>query len=359
MHKKLSLVLLLAIAIVTSTLAQTETDDDLQALLDSYCSLNAPAVALYVWTPDAAYGAATGVVELNGEALTLDDRFRIGSVSKTYTAVATLQLVSEGAIDLDAPIAEYLPTDFVDSIDGAEAVTVRHLLTMSSGLYEYLQDDFYNAVDDDPNFDWTPEIALEDFVFGQEAVFEPGTEFEYTNTNYLLLQLIIEAVTDKPLHEVVRDNILDPIGAEDTYTQVQESLPGGFVHGYEDLDGDGELDDATDINDGAGMGDGALVATAADVARFYEALFYEEILLEDAMVTAMLVDPLGNEYGMGIEVFQDDEYGLIYGHSGSVLGFTSDARYFADEEIIVVLLHADLELDDTLIYEAVALVIGE
>ena len=359
MHKRLALVLILAVAIMTSAMAQTETDDDLQALLDSYRSADAPAVALYVWTPDATYGAVTGVVELDGEAATLDDRFRIGSVSKTYTAVATLQLVDEGLIDLDAPIADYLPAELVDNIDGTDNVTVRYLLTMSSGLYEYLQDDFYNAVDDDPSFAWTPEIAIENFVFGEEAVFEPGEEFEYTNTNYLLLQLIIESVTDQPLHEIVREYILDPIGAESTYTQIQETLPGEFVHGYEDLNGDGELDDTTDINDGAGMGDGALIATAADVASFYEALFYEESLLEDTTLTAMLVDPLGSQYGMGIEVIEDDEYGLIYGHSGSVLGFTSDARYFAEEDVIVVLLHADLELDDAIMYEAVDLLLGE
>jgi len=359
MYKLFSVVMILVLYVTGASFAQDETNNALQNLLESYRDAGSPAVTLFVWTPDATYSAATGIVDVeSGELITADARFRIGSVSKTYTSVVTLQLVDEGLIDVDAPISTYLP-EMTANIDGAEAVTVRQLLTMTSGLYEYLNDDFYDAILDDPNQDWTPTRAIEAYVYDEPAFFAAGTEFEYTNTNYLLLQLIVESVTGQPLHEVVREYILDPIGAANTYTQIQETLPGEFVHGYEDLDGDGTLDDAFAINDGAGMGDGALIANGQDVALFYTALFYEEDLLEDNTLAMMLVDPLESEYGMGIEVLDDADYGTIYGHSGSVLGFTSDARYFVDEEMIVVLLHADDELDFDLIWDTVDLIAGE
>lgn len=348
MLKRSLLFLIVCLAVLSASTAQ----DDIGEILDR--DPGNPAVVLYVWTPDETYAAAAGLVQIDGsEAATVEDRFRIGSVSKTYTAVTTLQLVDDGLIELDEPISTYLPADLIANLDGADAVTVRQLLNMSSGLYEYLQDDFYAAVDDNPTYTWTPEETLARFAYGEDALFEAGTDFEYTNTNYLLLELIVESVTDEPLFEVMRENIFDPIGADDTYTQIQESLPGEFVHGYEDLDGDGDLDDAFAINDGAGMGDGGLIANAEDVALFYKWLLYDGELLEDDTLEAMLTDEMGSEYGLGIEVIQDDDYGMVYGHSGSVLGFTSDVRYFWEEDIIVVLLHADLELDDSVIYEAV------
>ncbi len=358
--KRQWLVLSILLLFVSMVQAQDSTEDTLYDLLESYRAADGPGVVLYVWTPDGAYSAAIGVFELGtNDFVTPADRFRIGSVSKTYTAVATLQLVDEGLIDLDVPIRTYLADDIVSNIDGAMMVTTRQLLTMTSGLYEYLQDDFYDAVIDDPTYEWTPLETIELFVYGEQAFFEPGEAFDYTNTNYLLLELIIESVTDSSLHEFIRKNILMPIGAESTYTQIEETLPGEFVHGYEDLDGDDILDDAFAINDGAGMGDGALIATAEDVALFYQALFYDEMLLDADTLQDMLIDPLGHEYGMGVEVIDDPDYGMTYGHSGSVLGFSSDARYFVEEDVIVVLLHADLELEPDVIYEALAIVLGE
>lgn len=352
MSRRLLLIAVLLIVTLSPGFAQSDFTDALQNYLDSQRDPDDPAVAIAVWTPDATYSAATGVVELDGDPATVDSRFRLGSVSKTYTAVVILQLVEQGLIDLDAPISDYLPPEVIDDLNGAADVTTRQLLTMTSGLPEYLADEFYDAVDSDPSYTWTPLDALT-FAYGEPSTFAPGTDFEYTNTNYLLLQLIAENVTGEPLHVLVRTGILDPVDAGDTYTQIQETLPREFVHGYEDLDGDGTPEDTFAINDGAGMGDGALIATASDVTLFYVSLFYDGDLLDPATLDEMLTDPIGSEYGMGVDVLADEDYGTIYGHGGSVYGFTSIARYFADEEVIVVILHADDDIDEAWVYEIV------
>ncbi len=349
-YHRFSIVMLLMLFITSAPAAQQDTG--LQALLEDYRGPDEPAVVLHIWTPDASYSAASGQVQLNsGINATAEDRFRIGSISKTYTAATALQLVDAGLLALDAPLSRYLTPQIIVNLAGADDVTVYDLLTMSSGLAEYLLADFYFAALDDPTYAWTAAEALA-FAYDEPASFAPGDDFEYSNTNYLLLQLIIEAVTGEPLHVVMRENILQPIGATQTYTQIQEALPGGFVHGYEEIAKAGVLVDLRDFNDGAGLGDGGLVATAADVARFYQALLYDEALLEADTLDQMLTDALGNEYGMGIEVVDDPDYGLTYGHSGAVSGFSSDVRYFWGDDVIVVLLHADLELDIALLYEA-------
>lgn len=337
-------------------IAQEEVDAGLAALLDSAVADDDPAVALYIVTPDGEWALARGRANIDVPLpLAPDARFRIGSVSKTFVAVVALQLVEEGELALDDPAADYLPVDVVKALANADRATVRDLLAMTSGIPEYLEDDFLSAVDDDPTHAWTTAEVLT-FAEGHAAYFEPGEDFEYTNTNYILLQLIIESVTGEPLHIAVRERILDPLGLANTYTQVQETLPGGFVRGYAYWDDNLTLDDVSEVNDGAGLGDGALISTTVDLAAFYRALFIDESLLDSESLDAMLSDAEEDEYGLGIEVIETD-LGMAIGHGGSVFGFSSAVFYLPDEESIGVILSAYDDFDTAILDEALMLVI--
>jgi D-alanyl-D-alanine carboxypeptidase len=315
-----------------------------------------PAVALYIVTPDGEWALARGRANIDVPLpVAPDARFRIGSVSKTFVTVVALQLVEEGELTLDAPAADYLPVEIVKSLANADRATVRDLLAMTSGIPEYLEDDFWSAIFDDPSYAWTAAEVLT-FAEGKAAYFEPGEGFEYTNTNYILLQLIIESVTGEPLHIAVRERILDPLGLANTYTQVQETLPGGFVRGYAYWDDNLTLDDVSEVNDGAGLGDGALVSTTVDLAAFYRALFIDESLLDSESLDVMLSDAEEDEYGLGIEVIETD-LGKAIGHTGAVLGFNSAVFYLPDEEAIGVVLAARDDFDVSILEAALALVI--
>ncbi|MBC7869923.1 MAG: beta-lactamase family protein [Chitinophagaceae bacterium] len=325
-----------------STQAQSDLDEVLQEVLESVFDSTGPAAVLQITTPEGTWSATTGRIDTQADTPpTLESRFRIGSISKTFVAVVALQLVEEGVITLDDPINMWLPDELVENVANAEIATIRQLLSMRSGIPEYLEQEFLEAVLDDPQHVWTAPEALT-YAYDKEAYFEPDTAFLYTNTNYVLMQLVLEAAAGEPLNVLVRERILDPLALENTYTQIQEDLPDGIVHGYADVDGSGELVDVRDYNDGAGLGDGALVSTTGDLSRFYQALLQDRTLLSEESMLALLDfqdTGEGDGYSLGLNNYQTP-WGTALGHPGGVLGFSSIALYLPDQEIIVVGLFA-------------------
>jgi D-alanyl-D-alanine carboxypeptidase len=296
-------------------------------------------------TPTQHWLVAQGnVAQGSAEAITGESRFRIASTSKTFVAVVVLQLVEEGILGLDDLASQWLPPDIVANLPNAKRVTLRHLLQMRSGIPEYLEQPFFDAIAQDPfrAAPYTPTDVLA-FAYDKAAYFEPGTEFRYTNSNYILLQLVIEAATGAPLHEAVRERILGPLGMSNTYTQFHEALPGGFVHGYSGYKQDGSVVDVTDYNDGGGLGDGALVSTSGDLLRFYQALFQEKTLLSDDLLAQMLdfqeTGVPDSRYGLGVSEM-GTPWGKFYGHTGGVYGYGSLAFYNPERQVIVVSLVA-------------------
>lgn len=338
---------LLAVSLlwISAVVAQEETDF-LEAVVTDMAPDDGPALAVAMLTPDGLWTAATGLADGQRPAMT-EDRFRIGSMSKTYVAVAVLQLVEAEQLSLDDTAADWLDAAVLANLANADQATVRQLLAMRSGIDDYLvQDDFWFAVEDDPNYTWTAANALA-YADGLPALFAPDEAFNYSNSNYLLVELIFEEAAGMPLHQWMRQNIFEPLGLENTYTQVSESLPGGFVSGYEDFDGDGVAEDLSGVNDGAGLADGGLVSTVADVARFYEALFVERSLLGEAMMTELLnFQDVGDGDGYGLGLNEaDSDFGPQWGHSGGVLGFLSVGTYLPDEDLTVIVLSASADLD--------------
>jgi D-alanyl-D-alanine carboxypeptidase len=331
--------LLILLCLGTTVHAQIDVEDELRAFVEGIVPANGSAVSARITIGDDTWAAAAGLVDIkDDEPASPDSRFRIASMSKTFVAVTVLQLVEEGVLDLDDTVIDWLDEDLVEDLANADEATLLQLLTMTAGIPEYLNDDFFEAILEDPTYKWTASEVLR-YAYYYDAYFDPGDGFEYINTNYILLQLVIEAATEQPLHEVVRERILDPLELADTYTQIQETLPGDFVHGYEDIEGDSALEDVTEYNDGAGLGDGALISTTADLTRFYQALFIDGELLSEESVE-MMIDVANEEYeyGIGLEVY-DSEYGLVLGHTGGVLGFTGAVFYAPDLGAIVVILY--------------------
>ncbi len=335
--------------------------DDIQSQLDSFIAeiapSDGPAVSARITIGDQTWAAAGGlVVTSQSEKAAPDDRFRIASMSKAWLAVVVMRLAEKGVLKLNDPVTKWLPTNLTGKIANADQATIRQLLTMTSGIPEYLNDEFYAQVGQDTTHVWTAEEALT-YAYKLPASFAPGEGFEYCNSNYVLLQLIVEAATQKPMYQLMRDQIFTPLKLENTYVQVQEK-GAPFVHGYEDFDGDGQTDDVTNYNDGAGLGDGALISNTADLTRFYQAVFAHHEILSEASVQEIIdAGKNDNEYGIALEV-SEGSHGLQLGHTGSVLGFSGAVYYLPDLDATVVILYGSQSLDNAHVDKLIEIAAG-
>lgn len=341
-------ILLLSVSVLLAQDVQTTIED----VLAEYAEEDGPAVAVQLTTPEGTWVVTSGLVD-GSRPTVADDRFRIGSMSKTYVAVVALMLVEDGIFDLDDIAAEWLPDEIVENIANADVVTIRQLLSMRSGIEDYLAEDaFWEAVADDPSHEWTAAEAVQ-YAYDLPALFAPNAEFYYSNTNYLLLQLVMENATGTPLHQLIRQRLIEPLGLSNTYTQVSESMPGGFVDGWGYFNDD--LENLTDVNDGAGLADGGIISTVGDVTAFYQALLQEQSLLDDAMMSELLNfvdDGEGAAYSLGLNLGESD-IGPVWGHTGSVLGFMSAGSYLPEEDVTIIVLSATEDIDPEEVAEAI------
>ncbi|MFH8518435.1 serine hydrolase domain-containing protein [Streptomyces gelaticus] len=265
-----------------------------------------------------------GVGDLaTGSKVPRDGQVRIGSNTKTFTAVVVLQLVGEGKIRLDAPVDTYLPGLVRgDGIDGRH-MTVRQLLQHTSGLPNYS-----NYLGEEVRY-FAPRELL-GIALQHKADFAPGTDWKYSNTNYVLAGLIVEKVTGHPLAREMDRRIIKRIGLHHTYfpspgdATIREAHPKGY---YRDS-ADAPLVDVTEIDPSWGWAAGQLVSTDSDLNRFFTALLSGG-LLKDAQLTQMRTgtEPAdatfgpGARYGLGLVSKPLPCGGLYWGHGGSFPGY--------------------------------------
>ena len=315
-------------------------EDQLEAVVATGVA-GATAVAL---GPDGRVEEAAGFADLaTREALTVDHRFRIGSVTKIFVAALVLQLVAEGLLDLDGDAAPF-----------AEGITIRQLLNHTSGLDDFIGDivAFFEPYRRDPAHRWElgpgDELRL---VMEKPRLFAPGEGWAYHGSNYIVLRLIVEEKTGMTLRDALRQRILAPLGLERT-DLVEGPLRGDCARGYLPPDnpalpgGPGPVD-VTELDvpfHGAG---GGVVSTAGEIAKMLRALLGGE-LLPDRLRKEMLraVESDWNEtdrYGLGIGEItavmgrQRSPCGAAWGHIGFSAGYTAIALSSGEGERQVVL----------------------
>lgn len=253
----------------------------------------------------------------SGQPLTTHHSFRLASATTPITAATVLRLQEQGHLDIDESIADYLPADLVDRLHGANGVrrgghiTIRHLLGHTSGLFDRkLDTPFFKEVISNPGRVWQPRELVDYGIAHAAPMFAPGTDFSYSDDDYLLLHMIIEAATSQPLHVSYRHLVLDPLGMDATYHEGQEVARGRELsHPYL-----GDLD-AIAVHPSAQWGGGGLVSTVADLIRFGTAIVEGTLFEHDETLQEMLHDP-GTGYGLGIYVSPTPNRLTIVGHDG-------------------------------------------
>ncbi|MDF2443410.1 MAG: D-alanyl-D-alanine carboxypeptidase [Subtercola sp.] len=307
-----------------------------------------PGVVVLIKSPTKGDWSQTfGTAKLGSDvAMSLDDHLRIGSNTKTMTGTVILQLEQEGKLSLDDPISKYRP-----DVPNGSNITIAQLAEMRSGLFSYTSDAGFNAtLDSDPQKAWTPDELLS-IAFSHPANAGPGLEFDYSNTNIVLLGVVIEQLTGMSASQAFEERIFKPLGLTQTTLPAADdsSIPTGHPDGYQfgtnastiesyavpaaqlpaALDGTLKPVDQTDANPSWAWTAGGAISTPDDLAVYVKALVGGG-LLNDATQKLRLdsVQPMNPAnpnigYGLGIAEFSPG----IYGHDGQIPGFSSFMVY--------------------------------
>ncbi|WP_245929084.1 serine hydrolase domain-containing protein [Murinocardiopsis flavida] len=248
--------------------------------------------------------------------------FRIASLSKPFASAVLLQLVGEGKADLDDPVDQHLPGVLEH---GGDTITLRMLLSHTSGLFSYNRD--MPSVLSDRDRVWRPE-ELVAVANRHEPVFEPGTDVAYSNTNYVLVGMVIEALTGRPYSTEIENRILKPLDLTETSIPDDPVMPDPALHAYLAVPPSSGMApqplDITEFNPSRWFGTAQIVSTVSDINTFYAALFGGQVLdqpMLKEMQTVVAIDSQGVGYGLGPKHYTLTCGVKVWMHSGNIPGF--------------------------------------
>jgi D-alanyl-D-alanine carboxypeptidase len=304
-----------------------------------------PGLCAAFFRPDCGlFETAAGRANIaTGRKMTPKDHFRLASCSKPFIGVVIMQLAQEGKLSLDDPISGYLPAKIVTNIANADKATIRQLMNHTSGCYDYFNRDFSREAESHPGKKYSAIEALE-FAFNKPAAFTPpGSSYYYSNTNTILLGMIIESVLQISFTRALQERIFQPLALNETYNDYNDEALPPLARGYF-YQSDGRRKDYTEINQGYGLADGVIVTTGGDIVKFLRGLLREKRLLKPEYLAEMLkVEDAAKKAQEGLNIFvysdfNNGEFGKMIGHDGEYAGYKTEMFYFPDRDVIVVLL---------------------
>lgn len=293
-----------------------------------------------------SFGLAVGYSDRDAKTpMKPDDRMLAGSTGKTFAAAMALQLVKEGKIGLDDKIEKYIGKEpWFNRLPNAKGVTVRMLMNHTSGLVRYeFKKEFTDYLTANPMKEWTPEERLA-YLFDAKAPFEAGKGWDYSDTNYIVLGMIIERVTGKKFYDEARRRFIKKFKLNDTIAQEGPVMP-GVVQGYAGPNNPFGGKDAMiengkfSVNPQLEWTGGGWASTGHDLARWAK-LYFEGKAFDASLLPQMLdgvsAPMLGKDtkYGLCV-IIRNTTAGVSYGHSGFFPGYNTDMMYFPDKKIAV------------------------
>ncbi|MFF5971954.1 serine hydrolase domain-containing protein [Streptomyces sp. NPDC012769] len=295
------------------------------------------------------------------------DRFRVGSITKTFAATVLLQLQAEGRLDLDDPVEKWLPGVVRGHGHDGRKITVRQLLNHSSGIYSYTEDPAFQQRTFGSGFlehrydTWSPKQLVE-VAMAHEPDFAPGTSWNYSNTNFVLAGMVIEKVTGRPYGKAVENRIIKPLKLRATSVPgTDASMPKPHSRAYSKLSEDPgatTVHDVTELNPSLAHAAGEMISDTNDLQTFYRALLKGRLLPKAELRELTTTLPVSAEhprfrYGLGIS-WQKLSCGKeIWGHGGGIHGSLSEAYTTRDgEHSLAANINADWTGDTQSVIEA-------
>ena len=312
-----------------------ETIEKLQAVTDEIMmNTQTPGLMAYVSIEgEGELYITRGVSNLvTSEPMNVNNYFRIGSITKTFTTEAVLILVDEGKIDLNKPISFYLPEL---NIPSGDKITIPMLANMTSGLYDYADVDLINSLS---NSHGQTVFTLEQLLagaFSNPLRFEPGTKYEYCNTNYLLLGLLITKVTGKPVIDIFTEKIFQPLGMKNTFWPNTSYMPYPYSHGYF-LESSSTLADVINWNPSWADAAGCLISNLSDM-KIWAKEVNERKLLSDKMKSVRYAWIDGDIHGVTYSGFGLEKAWDWIGKTGAIMGYNSQLFYNPIKKITILI----------------------
>ncbi len=292
-----------------------------------------PGVLIGVWDGrGGTYIHAFGYADLaTHRKLTPQDHFRIGSITKTFVATVILQLVDEGKLNLDDPLAKF---NIGVAIPNAQNITVRELCDMRSGLFDYVATPEFESGKWGPETDFDTRTIIK-WALAQKPYFPPGTAYHYSSTNYLILGLVIERITGQSVGEQVATRLLQPYHLYQTSYPTTQAMPAPSVHGY-DLTDDKTWTDVAKPMPVSMLGSaGRMVSDLADMKRWVFLYVTGATNGSATQATRLACIPEGSNVSYGLGVFCTAGW---FGHAGLVPGYNTAAFYLPTRKITVIVL---------------------
>jgi D-alanyl-D-alanine carboxypeptidase len=322
-----------------------------QFIIEKYASYGLPGISLLIKNDNGFYIGSAGMADLaEGIPMQPCHISKIASITKMMLGVAILRLQEKGVLSLNDPVSKFISPDKLSRIsNGDQPLTIRNLMNHTSGIYDVIDDNnFYLQVLNDPSKKWTADDLLK-YVYDKGAMFafNPADTAGYSNTNYLLLSMIVEAATGVPHTETLRNEIFNPVGMADTYYYWHETLPNNSIaQGYFDLYNNGNIENLTQWNTGSGNGYGGVYSTVWDMYLFADALFVQKTLLTQESLDQMLVfhPVVESRKQLGVACFKDfidignPDTDYAWGHRGRDLAYSADLFYFPNHNTIMSLI---------------------
>jgi D-alanyl-D-alanine carboxypeptidase len=307
---------------LTPTGGATDTNK-LQQRLDELVATGVPGAILLVHRGDKTVRLTSGYANLKGKTRPrANERFRVGSLTKTFLSAVILHLVDEGRLTLGDTVERWLP----GVVPNGENITIRQLLNMKAGLYDYPNDPRIEA--DFVNRNWAHKwqpTELAEIGVSHKPLFAPGKGWSYCNTCYVLAGLIIEKVTGNPVGAELKQRIFTPLRLRGTTFDSERRIAGRYVHGY--FRKGKQLIDTSLLTPSWAWAAGAVVSTVDDIATFYRALLQGQVikpeLLAEMQATVAAYSPT-ERYGLGLAQFPSP-CGQLWGNGGDIVGYNSSA----------------------------------
>jgi D-alanyl-D-alanine carboxypeptidase len=317
-----------------------------QAVLDKYKKKGLPGITALIHDSSGTWAGAAGKADIKkGINMETCHVAKVASITKIFMGVLVMKLVEDGTLQLDSKITDWLPSKITDKIKNAGECTLRQLMNHQSGIYDIIEDNgFYLAVLNNPNKKWT-QMELLEYVYNKPSAFITGQGPKYSNTNTLLVSMIIEKATGRSHADLLRERVIDPLQLNNTFYYWHDDLPAYTAQGYFDLYNNNQIQNLSNYSTGSGNGYTGLYSSVNDMKIFVEALLKNKTLLQPSSLAEMLTfEPkTGDDRLLGPGMMKDfinrpDPNEFAYGHRGRDLAYSADLFYFPNQDITFTLI---------------------